>query len=104
VQAIKQFAKDMNLEVWFSVSPVRPDVVIDEYGIPSTMQKYVRLIDVLIGLKYDDKKDKVIMTCVAQGRGGSIQANGCGPGSQDNAYLAVTETGGRSDAALSVSA
>ena len=61
VEAIKQFAKEMNLEVWFSVSPVRPDVVIDEYGVPNTMEKYISLIDVLIGLKYDDKKDKVIM-------------------------------------------
>ncbi|MFA6776674.1 MAG: hypothetical protein WCQ66_10940 [Sphaerochaetaceae bacterium] len=67
VQAIKQFAKDMNLEVWFSVSPVRPDAVIDEYGIPNTMAKYSRLIDVLIGLRYDDKKDKVVMTCVRRG-------------------------------------
>lgn len=64
VQEIKKFAKDMDLEVWFSVSPVRPDVVIDDYGIPNTMDKYESLIDVLIGLKYDDKKDKVVMTCV----------------------------------------
>jgi hypothetical protein len=41
--------------------------VIDEYGIPNTMAKYSRLIDVLIGLRYDDKKDKVVMTCVRRG-------------------------------------
>ncbi len=40
----------MNLEVWFSVSPVRSDVVYDKYGVPNTMHKYIDLIDVLIGL------------------------------------------------------
>jgi hypothetical protein len=64
VAKIKQFASDMNLEVWFSVSPIRPDVTYDEYGIPDTMTKYSDLIDVLIGLVYNDNKDKVIMTVV----------------------------------------
>ena len=61
---IKEFAKKMNLEVWFSVSPVRPDVVYDEFGVPNTLVKYYDLIDVLIALKYDDKSDKVLMTVV----------------------------------------
>jgi KaiC/GvpD/RAD55 family RecA-like ATPase len=64
VQEIKKFAKEMGLEVWFSVSPVRPDVIVDQYGIPSSMEKYMNMIDVLIGLRYDDKTDKVVMTCV----------------------------------------
>ena len=38
---IREFAKEMNLEVWFSVSPVRPDVVYDEYGVPNTLEKYL---------------------------------------------------------------
>lgn len=61
---IKEFAKKMNIEVWFAVSPVRPDVVFDEYGVPNTLEKYYPLIDVLVALKYDDKLDKVNMTVV----------------------------------------
>ncbi len=64
IEKIRAFAKEMNLEVWFSVSPVRPDVVYDEYGVPNTLEKYVDLVDVLVGLKYDDDIDKVIMTVV----------------------------------------
>ncbi len=59
---IKEFAKEMDLEVWFSVSPVRPDVVYDEFGVPDTLLKYYDLIDVLVALRYDDKIDKVVMT------------------------------------------
>ena len=61
---IKDFAKKMNIEVWFSVSPVRPDVVYDEHGVPNTLLKYYDLIDVLVALRYDDKIDKVVMTVV----------------------------------------
>lgn len=64
VRKIKEFAEKLRLEVWFSVSPVRPDVTFDEFGIPETIRKYTELIDVLIGLKYDDKDDKVVMTLV----------------------------------------
>jgi len=64
VRRIKEFAVNMNLEVWFSVSPVRADVVYDKYGVPNTMQKYTNLIDVLIGLIYNEERDKVVMTAV----------------------------------------
>ena len=64
VAKIKKFAQDMNLEVWFSVSPVRADVVYDEYGVPNTMEKYAGMIDVLIGLIYNETRDKVVMTVV----------------------------------------
>lgn len=64
VKKIKQFAQDMNLEVWFCVSPVRSDVVFDEYGIPNTMKPYLGIIDVLIGLHFNDGDSKVIMTVV----------------------------------------
>ncbi|MDX9914855.1 MAG: hypothetical protein RBS49_03105, partial [Sphaerochaeta sp.] len=50
--------------VWFSVSPVRSDVTYDKYGVPSTMLKYIELIDVLIGLIYNEERDKVVMTAV----------------------------------------
>ena len=61
---IRDFARDMNLEVWFSVSPVRPDVTYDEYGVPDTLKKYLDYIDVLVGLKYNENIDKVVMTVV----------------------------------------
>jgi archaellum biogenesis ATPase FlaH len=67
VRKIKQFAMDLRVEVWFSVSPVRPDVVFDENGVPNTILKYENLIDVLIGLKYNESMDKVIMTLVKDG-------------------------------------
>lgn len=62
VERIKEFAKEMDLEVWFSVSPVLEDVVFDEYGIPNTMDKITDLVDVLIGMKYDGRE--VVMTVV----------------------------------------
>ena len=61
---IRDFARDMNLEVWFSVSPARPDVTYDEYGVPDTLKKYLDYIDVLVGLKYNENIDKVVMTVV----------------------------------------
>lgn len=61
---IKDFAKKMNIEVWFSVSPVKPDVKYDEYGVPDTLLKYYDDIDVLVALKYEEKIDKVMMTVV----------------------------------------
>src|SRR5690554_66007 len=64
VKRIKEFAMDLRLEVWFSVSPVRHDVTFDTNGVPNTIMKYVDLIDVLIGLKYNEEMDKVIMTLV----------------------------------------
>jgi hypothetical protein len=64
VRKIKQFALDMRLEVWFSVSPVRSNVEFDENGVPSTIYKYEDLIDALIGLKYNEEIDKVVMTLV----------------------------------------
>ncbi len=61
---IREFAKEMNLEVWFSVSPVRPDVKYDEYGVPNTLEKYIEYLDVLVGLRYKEDIDKVVMTGV----------------------------------------
>ncbi len=64
VKKIKEFAKDMNVEVWFSVSPVRPEVEYDEYGIAESMTPYLGIIDVLVGLHYNEEKSRVIMTVV----------------------------------------
>ena len=62
LDVIKQFACDMQIEVWFSVSPVLKDVDFDEFGIPSTLKKCVDKLDVLVGLKYVG--DHVVMTVV----------------------------------------
>ena len=64
IAKIKAFAKEMNIEVWFAVSPVRPDVTFDEYGVPNTLEKYFPLIDVLVALKFDDKHESVNLTVV----------------------------------------
>ncbi len=64
VKKIKNFAKEMNVEVWFCVSPVRPDVSFNEYGIPESMNPYLGIIDVLVGLHYNEQKSRVIMTVV----------------------------------------
>lgn len=64
VRKIKDFAKKMNLEVWFSVSPVNGDVPVSEYGIPETMSAYTGIIDVLVGLHFNESRNRVIMTVV----------------------------------------
>jgi len=64
VRKIKEFAKKMDIEVWFCVSPARPNVDFTEYGVPVTMDPYLDKIDVLIGLHYNDEKSRVIMTVV----------------------------------------
>lgn len=64
VKKIKAFARKMNIEVWFCVSPARPNVEFTEYGVPVTMDPYLGMIDVLVGLHYNDEKSRVIMTVV----------------------------------------
>lgn len=64
IKKIKDFAEKMQLEIWFSVSPVKPDVVYDEYGVPNTLLNHLDAIDVLVALKYDEKIDRVVLTVV----------------------------------------
>lgn len=64
IAKIKKFAQEMNVEVWFCVSPVRQDVTYDDYGIVNTLTPYIDKIDVLVGLHYNDEKSRVIMTVV----------------------------------------
>lgn len=64
VRKIKAFAEKMDMEVWFCVSPARANVEYTQYGVPETMTPYLDLIDVLIGLHYNDEKSRVIMTVV----------------------------------------
>lgn len=64
VKKIKEFAMKMNIEVWFSVSPVKENVSVDEYGVPSSIEPFLDVIDVLVGLHYNDEKSRVIMTVV----------------------------------------
>ncbi|MGM0431104.1 MAG: hypothetical protein ACQEQU_00155 [Spirochaetota bacterium] len=62
MEKIKEFANQMNLEVWFSVSPLSDEEKFDEHGVPNELGKVEDLIDVLIGLKHQG--DHVIMTAV----------------------------------------
>lgn len=64
VDKIKAFAEEMEVACWFSVSPVRENVKFDEYGVPETMNDYADLVDLLIGLKYNNKTNKVDMTVI----------------------------------------
>jgi len=66
VKKIKEFAARLNVEVWFSVSPVRDDVKYDEYGVPETVLPYLEVIDILIGLKMNKEGDSVKMTLVKE--------------------------------------
>ncbi|MGD1815721.1 MAG: hypothetical protein ACPKNR_01690 [Pleomorphochaeta sp.] len=66
VKKIKEFAQRLNVEVWFSVSPVREDVKYDEYGVPETVNPYLEVVDVLIGLKMGEHGQKVKMTLVKE--------------------------------------
>lgn len=76
VKKIKQFAKDMNVEVWFCASPVKTDVTFDQYGIANTFEPYKNLIDVLVGLHYNDEKSRVIMTVVQDHNKGVAHPSG----------------------------
>ena len=64
IKLIKEFAKKLNVEAWCAVSPVRENVVIDEYGVPNTLEPYKKDIDVLVGLKMDEKTDKIRMSII----------------------------------------
>ncbi len=66
VRKIKAFAKKLNVEVWFSVSPIRKDVVYNEYGIPDTIDPYIEVVDIMIGLRMDEQLNKVVMTLVKE--------------------------------------
>lgn len=76
INKIKAFAQEMNLEVWFSVSPVVPNVKYDEYGVPETLNPYKNFIDVLVGLRYNEEKSKVIMTVVKDHNNSSVRPAG----------------------------
>lgn len=64
VNKIKEFAKTMNLEVWFSVSPASHGIECDSHGIPVTMEKLADKLDVLVGLHFNEEKSGVIITVV----------------------------------------
>ncbi len=62
VERLKEFAKNMDVELWFSVSPVLDGVDFDEYGVPETLANIEDVVDVLIGMKYDG--EEIVMTVV----------------------------------------
>ncbi len=59
---IKALAAELDIEIWFSVSPLDPAVPVSQYGIPQTLESFVSKLDVLIGLAYQE--EKIVMTAV----------------------------------------
>ncbi|HAL18382.1 MAG TPA: hypothetical protein DCO86_02005 [Spirochaetaceae bacterium] len=62
IKAVKDYAKEKGINIWASVTPVRKEAKINEYGIPDTIDPYMDYIDVLVGLKTDEKAERVRMT------------------------------------------
>ena len=52
---IKEFAKRLGMEVWFSASLKGEDPLFDDKGIPFVLQPFLDDIDVLITLAYKDE-------------------------------------------------
>ncbi|TVR94595.1 MAG: hypothetical protein EA428_00220 [Spirochaetaceae bacterium] len=51
IAAIKSFAEELGIAVWFSASSPEDPSVVDERGVPSYLSAYVDLISVLITLE-----------------------------------------------------
>lgn len=64
IEKLKLFAKSMNVELWLSVSSDKNDSAYDEYGIPDKMKDCLNLIDVVVGLHYDEVRNRVVITVV----------------------------------------
>lgn len=62
---IKTFAEETNTEVWLAVSSGDDEKEYDEYGTPRSLKKLGNKGDVLVSLRFSDKKDKVKMTIVS---------------------------------------
>lgn len=54
INKISEFAKENELEIWFSVSLKGKDPVYDDKGYPLLLKPFNESIDVLIGLKYNN--------------------------------------------------
>ena len=51
--AIKSFAKDLDLEVWISLSLKGEEPIFDETGFPVELQDYIDSLEVIVTLKYE---------------------------------------------------
>ena len=51
--AIRDFAKRINLEVWFSISLKDKEPLFDKQGVPVELKKYFDYLDVLISMRYE---------------------------------------------------
>lgn len=56
IEAVKAFAEEMGLEIWYSVSPDKPAVSVDQYGVPACLQVSVEDADVFLSMKSDGSK------------------------------------------------
>jgi len=59
---IREFAQEMNLEVWFSISAADESAPYDHYGVSQPVQTLIDNIDVLIGLSFE--QDHVCLNLV----------------------------------------
>ena len=64
IKSIKAFAKKLNVETWFAVSPQEKDAVVDAYGVPEAFEGYKDDVDVLVALKMDETSKKVKMSVI----------------------------------------
>jgi len=55
LRKIKEFAKKLGMEVWFSASLKGDDPLFDEKGVPFVLQTFMDDIDVLITIAYKDE-------------------------------------------------
>lgn len=54
LKAIRQFAVDTNLEIWFSVSLRGEEPLFGEDGVPAAMRDFMNEIEVLVTLHFED--------------------------------------------------
>ncbi len=56
IKEVRAFAEEMNLEIWYSVSPDNVNEDFDAYGVPACLQVAVEDADVFLSLKSDGSK------------------------------------------------
>jgi hypothetical protein len=60
LEAVKAFAKDMNLEIWYSCTVTGPEPLFDKNGVPFSLKAYIDLFSVIILL--EPKADYIHLT------------------------------------------
>ncbi len=55
LEKIREFAKQLDLEIWFSASLKGEEPIFDEDGFPAELKRVISKLDVVISLKYVDQ-------------------------------------------------